>query len=87
MNKKVLLILMSIIATILLSGNVYAYDNGREVFVRHIDKESGQIIDGLQNSNQEVVDISSNSLLVSNSTADDASISYSEYYKDRKSVV
>ena len=80
MNRKVLLILVSIIATILLSGNVYAYDNGREVFVRHIDKESGQIIDGLQNSNQEVVDISGNSSLVSNSTADDASISYSEYY-------
>lgn len=80
MNKKIVLILVTIISILILSSNVYAYNNGREVFVRHIEKESGQIINGLQNASQEVVGIDGSSSLISNSTADDASISYSEYY-------
>ena len=80
MNKKILLIILLTSLSIIFTTNVYAFETGREVFVRHINKSTGNVIDGLQNSNQEVIDISGNSSLLSNSDADDVSKFYSEYY-------
>lgn len=80
MNKKILFFFLLLAFSIILIPNVYAYDNGREVYVRHINKANGQIISGLENGTQEVVDASGNSSLLNNSSSDDAEISYSEYY-------
>ena len=80
MNKKVLFLLFIILFCLVISPNVFAYDNGREIFVRHLDKQ-GNLITGLSNTSQEVIDSNENSSLLTNSTADDASIAYSEYYE------
>ena len=80
MKKKIIFILSLIAFTILFIPNVYAYDSGREVFVRHINKDNGKIISGLENTNQEEISQDGNSLLIKNSRADDATIDYSEYY-------
>ncbi len=80
MNKKVILIFLLIAFNIILAPKIYAYENGREVFVRHINKANGEIINGLQNNTQEVKESSGKSTLLNNSTSDDAEISYSEYY-------
>lgn len=79
MSKKVIFFL-SFILCIIFIPNVYAYDSGREVFVRHINKANGEIINGLQNANQEVINSTNAISLLNNSTSDDAEILYSEYY-------
>ena len=80
MKKKILLFSLLIILNIILCPKVFAYENGREVFVRHLDM-SGNIINGLANVSQEAIDNAGNSSLIANSTADDATIAYSEYYE------
>lgn len=80
MKKKILLFSLLIILNIILCPKVFAYENGREVFVRHLDM-SGNIINGLANVSQEAIDNAGNSSLIANSTADDATIVYSEYYE------
>ena len=80
MKKKLLLFSLLIMFSLILSPNVFGYENGREVFVRHLDK-SGNIISGLSNVSQEVIDENGISTLLNNSRADDATIDYSEYYE------
>ena len=80
MKKKFLLFSLLIMFSLILSPNVFGYENGREVFVRHLDK-SGNIISGLSNVSQEVIDENGVSSLINNSRADDATIDYSEYYE------
>ncbi len=80
MNRKIIFALSLIVLCILFLPNVYAYDSGREVFIRHINKDTGEIISGLQNTNQEVISQNGESSLLNNSNADDATIDYSEYY-------
>lgn len=80
MKKKILLFSLLILFSLVLSPKAFAYENGREVFVRHLDRQ-GNIIAGLSNVSQEVIDSAGNSLLLANSTADDATIAYSEYYE------
>ena len=80
MNRKIIFALSLFVLCILFIPNVYAYDSGREVFIRHINKDTGEIISGLQNTNQEVISQNGESSLLNNSNADDATIDYSEYY-------
>ena len=70
MNKKVILIFLLIAFNIILAPKIYAYENGREVFVRHINKANGEIINGLQNNTQEVKESSGKSTLLNNSTSE-----------------
>lgn len=81
MNKKILIFLFTLVCILCIkNNNVFAYDTGREVYVRHINKANGKIISGLSNTNQEVINISGNSSLSNNSNSDDAEFEYNEYY-------
>ena len=78
--KKIGFLFALIIVCIICIPNVYAYDTGREVYVRHINRDTGAIITNLSNATQEVIDINGNQSLISNSRSDDAEIEYNEYY-------
>lgn len=78
--KKIKLFITLIIFNILLVPNIYGYETGREVFVRHINKDTGQIITNLASNTQEVIDAEGNISLLAKTTSDDAEIEYSEYY-------
>ena len=78
--KKIRIILTLIILSLIFIPNVYGYETGREVFVRHINKETGAIITNLSSNKQEVIDASGNVSLLDSTTSDDAEIDYSEYY-------
>lgn len=77
--KKIGSIIVLIILNLVIPS-IYAYDSGREIFVRHINRDTGEIITTLSNANQEVISSEGAQSLLSNSTADDAEIAYSEYY-------
>lgn len=78
--KKIKIILTLIILSLIFIPNVYAYETGREVFVRHINKETGAIITNLASGKQEVIDTTGTVTLLNSTTSDDAEIQYSEYY-------
>lgn len=75
-----LIILISIMLLYFVSPKIYAYDSGREIFVRHINRDTGEIIVTLSNANQEVKSVDGLQSLISNTTSDDAEIQYNEYY-------
>ena len=79
MKKKVFLIVL-ILLNMVLVPKIYAYDSGREVFVRHINKATGAIITQLSNNTQEKIGEDGSQSLVNSSTATDADIEYNEYY-------
>ncbi len=78
--KKYITLLLVIILNIILIPNVHAYDTGREIFVRHINKDTGNIITELSNVTQEKIDASGNSTLINKTISTDAGFEYSEYY-------
>ena len=78
--KKVGFLFALIILSIICIPNVHAYDTGREVYVRHINRDTGAIITNLSNTTQEVIDINGNQSLLTNGRSDDAEIEYNEYY-------
>lgn len=78
--KKIGFLFALIVLNIICFSNVYAYDTGREVYVRHINRDTGAIITNLSNATQEVIDESGNQSLLANSTSEDAEIEYNEYY-------
>lgn len=90
MNKKILFFFLVTIFSIIFLPNVYAYGNGREVLVRHIDKTTGNVITGLSNTSQEVVDIDGNSTLLGSKDAEDIAkeqYPYNEYYNYANSSI
>lgn len=78
--KKIKIILTLIILSLVFIPNVYGYETGREVFVRHINKDNGAIITNLASNKQEVIDATGTVSLLDSTTSDDAEIEYSEYY-------
>ncbi len=80
MKRKVIFILSVITLILIFTPNVFAYESGREVFVRHIDKDTGKLIEGIASASQEAVQADGTSTLKPNSTAPDADFEYSEYY-------
>ena len=54
---------------------------GREIYVRHINKETGDIITYLSNSYQEVIASDGKQILINNTNSTDATFSYNEYYR------
>ena len=81
MKKINILISLILLNIIYFSMNyVFAYDNGREVYVRHINKDTGAIIGELSSQSQEEINEDGSLELISNSSSDDAEIEYNEYY-------
>lgn len=78
--KKIRLLVTLIILNIVFIPNIYGYETGREVFVRHINKDTGDIIVNLASDKQEVIDETGAISLLDKTTSDDAEIEYSEYY-------
>ncbi len=79
--KKIKILIALIVLSLLYIPNINAYEIGREVYVRHIDKDGGAIISGMENSEQVLKDASNNLSLVSNSSSIDVPANqYSEYY-------
>ncbi|MBO5477082.1 MAG: hypothetical protein J6A15_04955 [Clostridia bacterium] len=78
--RKIKLFIALIILNLVFIPNIYGYETGREVFVRHINKDTGNIITNLSSGTQEVIDASGNVSLLSKTTSDDAEIEYNEYY-------
>ena len=78
--KKIGFLFALIILSIFCIPSVHAYDTGREVYVRHINRDTGAIITNLSNTTQEVIDINGNQSLLTNGRSDDAEIEYNEYY-------
>lgn len=59
------------------TGNYY----GREVYVRHFDNATGEIISGIESSEQVLLSSSGEKNLVKSGTSDVTDFPYSEYYK------
>ena len=78
--KRIGFLFALIILSIICIPSVHAYDTGREVYVRHINRDTGAIITNLSNTTQEVIDINGNQSLLTNGRSDDAEIEYNEYY-------
>lgn len=81
MKKKILIFTLIIFGMLVIPHmHVYGYETGREVFVRHINRETGNIIPNLSNNKQEIIDSNGNISLLDKTTSDDAEIEYNEYY-------
>ncbi len=79
--RKVKILIALIFMSIIFMPKVHGYEIGREVYVRHIDKDGGNIISGIQNIDQVLQNSDGNVSLIANSSSPDVeSGSYSEYY-------
>ena len=79
--RRVKILIALIIFALLAVPKINAYEIGREVYIRHIDKDGGAIIGGIENREQVLRDSSGNLSLVPNSSSIDVPAgSYSEYY-------
>ena len=79
--KRVKVLIALIIFSLLAVPKINAYEIGREVYIRHIDKDGGTIIGEIENSEQVLKDKNGNlSLLANSSSIDVPAGNYSEYY-------
>lgn len=79
--RKIKVLIALIIFSFIAVPKINAYEIGREVYIRHIDKDGGSIIGGIENAEQVLKDSEGNLSLVSNSNSIDVPAgTYSEYY-------
>lgn len=79
--RKIKVLIALIIFSFIVVPKINAYEIGREVYIRHIDKDGGAIIGGIENAEQVLKDSEGNLSLVSNSSSIDVPAeNYSEYY-------
>ena len=79
--RKIKVLIALIILSFIAVPKINAYEIGREVYIRHIDKDGGSIIGGIENAEQVLKDSEGNLSLVSNSNSIDVPTgTYSEYY-------
>ena len=79
--KRVKVLIALIVFSLLAVPKINAYEIGREVYIRHIDKDGGTIIGEIENSEQVLKDKNGNlSLLANSSSIDVPAGNYSEYY-------
>ena len=69
--RRVKILIALIIFALLAVPKINAYEIGREVYIRHIDKDGGAIIGGIENREQVLRDSSGNLSLVPNSSSID----------------